>query len=229
MNNFLTCDEIKKMISPYFDKELCEKDSQLVEKHLEQCPVCMQELENIKQLSLFIKISPQVFNKNVLPEKITTCMEIRSKLSAFIDGELEKETVIEILEHIINCDFCKKQYKKIKKTHELLKNHLENSFSDDSYLEKDKISLAVIKNIEKIRWQKNKKKIISSIAASVFIIFLSWFSINLINSSETKELNLDKTRFIRIEKPMYVKSEDYFLRECCSELPEEIISLMYDE
>ena len=86
MNNFLTCDEIKKMISPYFDNELCEKDSQFVEKHLEQCPVCMQELEKIKQLSLFIKISPQVFNKNVLPEKITTCMEIRSKLSAFIDG-----------------------------------------------------------------------------------------------------------------------------------------------
>jgi len=56
-SNCFSCDEVKELLSPYFDGELDEKDNKIVKKHLRECLNCRRELENIKQLSVLIKSS----------------------------------------------------------------------------------------------------------------------------------------------------------------------------
>lgn len=57
MNDFSQCDEVKELLSPYFDGELDEKDTKIVKKHLGQCLTCRRQLAEIRQLSSLIKSS----------------------------------------------------------------------------------------------------------------------------------------------------------------------------
>jgi len=120
MRENFSCDEVKDLISPYFDGELDEKDTKIVKEHLRFCLNCRRELENIKRLSVLIRKSYSA-----------------SPLSA---------------------------------------KRKQNSF---------------------------KRVISSSIAAIMFLVFLGWFSISVMNT--------DKTSTTETDKPMYVRAEDYFL------------------
>lgn len=42
--------KIKKLLFPYLEEELSEKEKESVEEHLKRCPECRQELEKIKKL-----------------------------------------------------------------------------------------------------------------------------------------------------------------------------------
>ena len=138
MNDFSPCDEVKKLLSAYFDRELNKKDSKIVKNHIGQCLNCRRELENIKQLSLLIKSSYS-----------TSPLTARRK-------------------------------------------------------------------------QQNIKRVVSSpIAALVFLVFLGWFSISM--------MDMDKTSTIETDKPMYVRSEDYFLSGLYSEPPQEVVYLIYGD
>ncbi len=227
MNEFLICDEIKKLLSPYFDAELSDEDRKLVDKHLENCPDCRQELENIKEVSSLLKKS-SVYNDSIkmIPEEMQRCLKVKSNLSAFIDGELDKNDTIELLEHIINCSFCRNQYEKIKQTRDFTKNYLEKSLNKDICLPNNRTPIVII---EKIKQLRKTKKILSSTAALVFVAMLSWFSALQFNSTAPNEINIDKTKFIRTDKPMYVKSEDFILTELDVYPPEEIVSLIYGD
>ena len=55
MNNFFSCNEIKEMISAYFDNELNEKDTKIVKKHLKECLTCRRKLADIRKISTLIK------------------------------------------------------------------------------------------------------------------------------------------------------------------------------
>ncbi len=120
MNDFFSCNEVKELLSPYYDGELDEKDAKIVKTHLGQCLTCRRELENIKRLSFLIK-------------------------SSYSTSPL----------------FARRRQTNLKKT------------------------------------------VSSSIAALIFLVFLGWFSISMIN--------MDKTSTIETDKPMYVRAEDYFL------------------
>lgn len=232
MNDFLTCNEVKELLSPYFDNELSKNECIKVEKHLKRCAECRQEFENIKKLSCSIKNS---FGKNsssdyfydqegLLPEDLEKCMSVRFNLSAFIDGETPKQKTIEILEHIINCEFCRKQYEKVKKTSKITRHYLETSSISEVYSKKEK---TYIKVIEKLTQLNNRKKILSSAAAVVFIAVLGWFSIIQFSSVQPEEININKTRYIRLERPLYVKSEQFILTELDSTPSKEVVSLLH--
>jgi len=234
MNEFLTCDEIKNLLSPYFDMELCDQEKNAVEIHIEKCSECRQELENIKQLSFSVKKAYQaeenpdeaIIPRGLLPEEIQKCLNVKANLSAFIDGELEKNQTIDTLEHILNCKFCRNQYEKMKRTRDLTRNYLENAFNNDTSIPGYKVHIEIT---ERIRQQKNRTKILTSAAALIFVAVLSWFSVFQFNSGEPAEVNIDRTRFIRQERPMYVKAEDYILSELDKSPPKEVISLLYGE
>ncbi len=238
MNEFLTCNEIKDLLSPYFDMELPEKEKKIVENHVKNCPECKKELENINKLSNSIKavynaeselIADELSSyKGMLTEDIEKCLNVKTNLSAFIDGELDKGKTIECLDHIINCDFCKGQYEKIRQTRELTRNYLASPVYDEFYITRQKTHIKVI---EKIRQIAGQRKILSSAAALVFIAVLSWFSFSLFSPVKTDEAYMEKTRFIRSGRPIYVHyhvpSEEFILSELNSEPPEEVISLLY--
>lgn len=51
----MKCDFPIELLSGYIDNELDEKEKILVEDHLQTCPVCQQELEELKRLDSYLK------------------------------------------------------------------------------------------------------------------------------------------------------------------------------
>ena len=121
MENNLSCNDIKILISPYFDNELSSKESKIVENHLINCFICALELEKIKKLSEILKdfavrtefsqpdLSSIVLNRVYDRNKIT-CNEVLEKVSAYDDNELVLRLHYEIKEHLENCSSCKFKY-----------------------------------------------------------------------------------------------------------------------
>jgi anti-sigma factor RsiW len=229
MSNFLgefpNCTEIKPMLSAYFDGELSVEDMILVEKHLVDCLECSEELERIEALSLQIRSSLRNWAQNspdneferLLPEEIQKCLKITSDISAFIDGELDHAATRAMLEHVIACKYCRKQYDKIKKTSELTKKCLKLSVMDD--IQTQNLHTKVI---NRLGGKKNNVKMLFSAAAVVFIAVLSWFSIAHFTPTTSKDAHIDNTKYVREEKPMYVQSEEYVLSDLNLEPPQGI-------
>jgi len=228
MSEFLICDEVKELLSPYFDGEVTYKEKNLIEKHLETCQNCRQKLENLKRTtSLVRKASVCNFSENLLPVEMQKCLRVKANLSAFIDGELDRKETIELLEHVINCEFCRSQYEKIKQTQDYTRSYLEKSLNNGVYPNKNKPHVIIL---EQIREQKKRTKILSSAAALAFIAVLSWFPTFQLEPTITPtEINIDKTRFIQTDKPMYVNAEDYVISELDTCPPEEVVSLIYGD
>jgi chorismate synthase len=54
----MDCKDIKRRLSAYIDNELSLKERQLVERHLEQCPMCASEEKKLRMLSLLMDMIP---------------------------------------------------------------------------------------------------------------------------------------------------------------------------
>lgn len=54
LDNF-SCEEVKSMLSAYFDEELSLEEKTMVENHLENCSHCGKELEYIQKVSASLK------------------------------------------------------------------------------------------------------------------------------------------------------------------------------
>lgn len=47
----MRCSKVKKLISDYIDNELTSKQTEVLEKHLKECPGCRQTLEDFKKIA----------------------------------------------------------------------------------------------------------------------------------------------------------------------------------
>lgn len=131
--------------------------------------------------------------------KSDICNEISEDLSAFIDGELSKEQLAKVYEHLLECSFCRQAYEDMKMTQKALKNYFERSTEEleipEKTLEKDNI-------INKIIFIQRQKRLIYSAAALVFLAIVSYFSVTLINLNQPeKETFLKEVKFTK-EKPV---------------------------
>lgn len=115
-----------------------------------------------------------------------SCNEIKELLSPYLDGELDAKETKLVKKHLGQCLNCRRELDNLRRLSVLIKSSYSTS------------------PLSARRKQKNMKKAVSSsIAALVFLVFLGWFSINMINT--------DKTSIIETDKPIYVRAEDYFL------------------
>ena len=60
-----------------------------------------------------------------------TCNEIRSMLSAFLDGELSAEDAQAVRQHLDRCDACKREYRLLEQTWQMLQEAEEIEPSSD--------------------------------------------------------------------------------------------------
>lgn len=123
MENNLSCNNMKILISCYFDNELSSKESEFVENHLNNCPKCSLELEKIGKLSEILKnfayktefsqpdLSSIILNRIDDKNKIT-CKEVLEEVSAFFNNKLDLKLHYEIKEHLERCSNCKFEYYK---------------------------------------------------------------------------------------------------------------------
>ncbi|EKE03757.1 MAG: hypothetical protein ACD_20C00156G0002 [uncultured bacterium] len=136
MESNLSCDDIKILVSAYFDNELSEEEARIVDNHLSKCALCAGALENIKDLSGLLKgFSNRVEYKEsntysaivdrVYTKKAITCSEVLDELSAYFDGELNLKLHYLIDDHLNTCSSCKSEFSKIEK----LSTHIKSSFN----------------------------------------------------------------------------------------------------
>ena len=60
-----------------------------------------------------------------------TCREIKSKLSAYLDGELESALCAEIEQHLLGCDDCRVMVDTLNKTITLYRNYGKSTVPPD--------------------------------------------------------------------------------------------------
>lgn len=74
------CDRIQALLSFYLDDSLTEQEANLVEKHLEECSACRQELEDLKELISLLD--------NLGKEELTPPPNFRKELRRKIETEI---------------------------------------------------------------------------------------------------------------------------------------------
>lgn len=212
MKDNFSCIEVKSLLSAYFDGELTAQKTDLIKMHLLQCPECNTELQNIYKVSSAVK-TYMTNNANNLPErdmaentiaKFEKCAEIKENLSAFIDGELDKDDVVKFCEHLLKCEYCRADYELMKSTQKAIKNYFKSSV--DSLDLSESIFKENIFN--KIIFFQRKRKFVYSIAVVTALLVITYFSINIINTnSGEKDNNILKVKFINKYKPNYIEGK----------------------
>ncbi len=230
MTDNLSCNNIEDLLSAYFDKELNTEDTILVKNHLDECQKCQKELNNIANLSALLKVSftnhnPKLnISSKIELDSLDTCRKVSENLSAFLDKELEKTEIVEICEHLLQCQYCRKDYEELKNLSFSIKNYFNNSTENieiDNLIDKKIILTNIFAN-------QRQKKVASSIAALFFISIFVWFSINSINNVSEETLPIESIKLLNREKPMYVDSNEYFFSEIYKETKKEMISIIYE-
>ncbi|MDD3014055.1 MAG: zf-HC2 domain-containing protein [Candidatus Gastranaerophilales bacterium] len=139
MESDLSCEKIKMLLSAYFDDELSEEESNIVKNHLYNCPECLNDLNNIKNVSNYLqnfseKIFPpindialKVINR-IYNEKKLTCNEVLEEVSAYHDGELALKLHYLVGDHLKKCKCCRSEYENLK----LISKLVKSAYAQDS-------------------------------------------------------------------------------------------------
>lgn len=72
----MNCKKVQDYLSPYLDHVLSPEDTRTVEKHLEKCPICRQELEDLQETVHMMQTLPDI----TLPAGFN--QQLRNKLGA---------------------------------------------------------------------------------------------------------------------------------------------------
>ena len=112
--------------------------------------------------------------------KLDDCAEISEDLSAFIDGELSKEQLAKIYEHLIECRCCRQAYEDMKITQKAIKNYFKRSTEEFEIPEKSLNSAKAGQKVyaEITSW---KKRLIGSwiftIPVAIIMIAMRFFEL----------------------------------------------------
>jgi len=131
--------------------------------------------------------------------KLDDCTEISEDLSAFIDGELTKDRLAKIYEHLLECKDCRKTYEDMKTTQNALKNYFKRSTEELEIPEKSLKINTKDNIISKIMFIQKEKKIIYSAVALSFLVIISYFSISFINFNSPEKEVLHEVKFTKEE------------------------------
>ena len=235
METNLSCDELKLMISAYFDNELSQEESLYIENHLQQCETCSLEVENIKKLSQILKSYDAKINisqaktvsfvlNRLKIEDSVSCNEVLDELSAYYDGELNLKLHYLIKDHLTVCNNCRRDYDNLKFTQSLIHGYFEN-LSGSSELTSRSICKKVLKRLE---LQGRRKVFLTSIAVSVVMSILVWFSITGVEPNILKSTYANQSELEVPAEPMYVKSENLVFAKNYSTPPEGVLAVLYD-
>ncbi|MDD3149909.1 MAG: zf-HC2 domain-containing protein [Candidatus Gastranaerophilales bacterium] len=221
MDNQINCQDIEKNLSAYIDDELNDNDKLFIEEHLKNCPNCQQQLNQLSQTISLCKntlgktTSNLSINYKELIEKSKICANIEEKLSPFLDGELSRQEIIEVTEHLMVCPHCRKEFYHLKQTCNCLKNYFEKSIQNAP-------AKTEIKNI--LSKEKYKEYAFVSIAAVCIFSLLSWFSIKTIEPQF-----IEKAKENVKSDLIYVNSEAFVLANSYHKSSDNLLAVIYGQ
>jgi anti-sigma factor RsiW len=125
MSNPDKCGEYVELLDAYHDGELSTGQKTLVEKHLSLCTSCGQKLAEIERLVQALQSLPRAkpardFSVGMsLPEvadetpRTDACSEIAELLDAYHDGELDRQAITQLEDHLNACAGCRQELLKL--------------------------------------------------------------------------------------------------------------------
>jgi len=233
--NKISCNEVLEHISEYHDGEVKLKLHYLIEEHLENCPSCQKEYKQLEKLSYILansgkNIELKYESNNSLQQLVKpdlksceTCDYVLENLSAYLDKELNKDELITISEHLMECRSCRRDYNDLKKLSYTIREYFgrfeqQVSLKDNNIAQKLALQ---IENTNKIRF------IGTSVAAIVILAVLSWFSITMFEPlviENTQNNNQDRPK----DEIIYVKAEDYVLKQAYAVPQDGVLAVIYE-
>ena len=105
--------EISDLLPWYVTDNLTEGEKIRVERHLEECPVCKEELEKIKWISEGFYIGDSTNSAKHIDSRLLTIYSETKK-------ELKKEVVQRIETHLSTCEQCQNELKKLNAVNQSL-------------------------------------------------------------------------------------------------------------
>ena len=109
-----------------------------------------------------------------------SCSEVKTNLSAFIDGELSEAGKAKLCEHLFECESCKKEYSLMKAARNAVRNYFEKSTENFELPEIPEN----IKALSKILFIQKRKRLIYSAAACALAVIIAWFVMNFSDYDE---------------------------------------------
>lgn len=118
-----SCEEIKSILSAYFDNETSDSESKKIQKHLSTCSCCNDELKIIKKISSLISTSLSKEKDNQISfvepvmnrlcnENPIYCEQILLEADNYFRGKIDLKLHYLIEEHLEECLDCQVKYSK---------------------------------------------------------------------------------------------------------------------
>lgn len=123
---------------------------------------------------------------------IDGCGEIEKNLSAFVDGELSKDQIVKICDHLIECEKCKNSYKNLRYIQKSIKNYFNDS-TDSLHLPDESLSGNIV---ERLIFEQRRRKIIYATAVLAVFAGVAYYSHNFINVAPTEKEAVHTIKFI---------------------------------
>lgn len=86
----MKCNEVRKKLSPYLDKEIDQGETKMIEDHLDRCSICLKEFELLKKTDAWLKAFPREDLSKEFHEKLFHELEA---LSIPIDNIVHKRSI----------------------------------------------------------------------------------------------------------------------------------------
>jgi anti-sigma factor RsiW len=132
------CSTVKDDFSAYLDGELIPPAQEGVAAHLQECPACLAEFQELSSVNAMVARGLQL--PETIPVDLWTgvksrlnddCTLIRQELSAFLDREVATLRHRAITAHLFECPACKEEFCGLSAAGEVLRTHYQPSLPDD--------------------------------------------------------------------------------------------------
>jgi predicted anti-sigma-YlaC factor YlaD len=132
------CEVMQEDLSAYLDGELTPAAQEGVNKHLKECPSCLDSFKHLnsanrllsKGLELPANIKVDLWPK-VKTQLNEDCALIRSELSAYVDQEVATLRHRGITNHLLDCQDCRYQFNDLTAVGELVRDTYKPAIPED--------------------------------------------------------------------------------------------------
>ena len=121
----LTCTQVSSLLPYYIEEKLTGSLKEMVKKHLNICPSCNLKYETLKQMIKQLQGARENFSQNEYANPFN--QSFKTKLSAYIDNELEDKDNIQVKKYTISNPIVRKDLEKMYSLRLLLKNSYERT------------------------------------------------------------------------------------------------------
>lgn len=128
-NKELTCNQVAALINFYIEDKLNPRLKELIENHLAKCPACRKKITELQKILRTFHNKPEYKTEN----SKTVDNEFITKLSAYVDNELNTDENIKIKKMTISNPAARKELETMYKYKKFMHSAYEKTKNSSKY------------------------------------------------------------------------------------------------